>query len=360
LKKARVQVGIRDVADRALVSIGTVSRVLNNHPNVETSLRLRVLNAVNELGYVHRQRQTDRFTGDNFQLLKLDKNKIKHVTFCYRASISAHATPLLGNTYFSLVLHGAEVECRQRNVNLRYRLIEDSAAALPSALEALLESKTEALVLVSFLDHTLVKGLLESGLPVVLVDHYFSDLPLDAIINDSYHGAYHLMQYLMEQGHRRIAFVNGLPHYTIQRRFDAYRRALEDSGIPFNPAWVLQGDLQVEGGNNAAEEFIKNKLDCTAVFCANDETAFGFIQRLADYKIKVPRDISVVGFDDVEAARFVTPPLTTIRADAPSLGQIAIRRLLERANNPDIPFTQTMVRSELIERNSVQKINGHN
>lgn len=356
MKKARVQVGIREVADRALVSTGTVSRVLNNHPNVETSLRLRVLDAVNELGYVHRQRHTDQFSNGNGLLLKPD-NGIKHITFCYRASISSHPTPLLGNTYFSLVLHGAEVECRQQSVNLRYRLIEDSAAALPSALEALIESKTEALVLVSFLDRTLVKGLLNSGLPVVLVDHYFPDLPLDAIMNDSYHGAYRLMEYLLKQGHCRIAFVDGPPHYTIQRRFDAYRRALEDHGLPFNPAWVLQGDLQVEGGNRAAEEFVRGKLDCTAVFCANDETAFGFIQKLADYKIKVPKDVSVVGFDDVEAARFVTPPLTTIRVDAPALGQIAIRKLLERANNPGIPFTQTMVRSELIERSSVQKIN---
>lgn len=354
MRRARIQIGVRDVADKALVSIGTVSRVLNNHPNVEADLRLRVLEAVNELGYVHRPRRTDRFIFDRSEGEAVEENKVRQVTFCYRKSISPQFTPEMGNTYFPLVLQGAEMECRQQNLHLRYRIIEDDAEELPRAREALLESQAEALVLVNFVDHTLISGLLELNLPAVLVDHYFPDLSLDAIMNDSYDGAFQAVQHLIKQGHRRIAFVNGLSHYTIIRRADAYRRALELAGISFNHEWVLQGDLTPEGGVAAAEKFVLQKLDCTAVFCANDNTAFGFIQGLATHGIRVPDSISIVGFDDVDAARFVTPPLTTIRADAPALGRMAIRKLLERIADPTLPVTQTLVRAELIERRSVR------
>ena len=351
MKRSKEQVGMREVANRALVSIGTVSRVLNNYPNVEASLRLRVLEAVNELGYVHRTRRVDGGASEDSREVN-----IKHITFCYRNDISPHLSQGIGNTYFPLVLHGAEAECRQQNLHLHYRIIEDDEDELPLALEALTKSKAEAMILVNFVNHTLVGGLLELGLPAVLIDHYFPDLPLDAVMNDSYHGAYQLVQYLLRCGHRKIAFVNGLPHYTIERRYDAYRRALEAANIEFEPEWLLPGNLQVEGGIAAADEYVARKLDCTAVFCANDETAFGFIQKMAMHKIRVPDEVSVVGFDDVEAARFITPALTTIRSNAPALGRMAIRKLLERASDPSLPITQTMVRAELIERNSVLKL----
>jgi len=356
LKHTRVQIGVRDIADLALVSIGTVSRVLNNHPNVEADLRLRVLDAVNKLGYVHHPRQTDRFLREVSEPDEGPNNKVQQITFCYRAGISPSFTAEMGNTYFPLVLQGAEMACRQQNLHLRYRIIEDDAKELPMARRALSDSQAQALLLVNFVDHELVNGLLELKLPAVLVDHYFSDLPLDAVMNDSYYGAFQAVQHLIKNGHRKIAFVSGLSHYTILRRFDGYCRALNVADITYDPAWLLTGDLTVESGVEAAHEFVRRKLDCTAIFCANDNTAFGVIQGLAQSGLQVPADISVMGFDDVEAARLVTPPLTTIRANAPALGRMAIRKLLERIYEPDLPITQTLVRSELIERRSVRTI----
>lgn len=354
MSKARVQVGVRDVASRALVSVGTVSRVLNNHPNVEADLKARVMEAVNELGYVHKPRRTPTLEFENSADVFIVQRQVRQITFCYRASIAPQLTAELGNTYFSMVLHGAEAECRQQNLHLRYRLIEDNAHELEQAREALIQSQSEALLLVNFIDHDLVNGLLQLNLPAVLVDHYFPDLPLDAVMNDSYYGALQAVQHLVNQGHRKIAFVHGLPHHTISRRYDAYRGALNTARITFDPRWVLQGNLMLEGGIEAAHEFVQRNLDCTAVFCSNDNTAFGFIQGLAAHGIRVPDDISVIGFDDVDAARFIVPPLSTVRANATALGRMAIRKLLERIADPSLPFTQTLVRAELIERQSVR------
>ena len=370
MKKARVSVNVSDVAKRAAVSPGTVSRVLNNNPNVEINLRLRVMEAVNQLGYVYRQRKTAQSAeaAEATEEVSLDTNiisngkhskhkpSIREVTFCFRAGISPQYTPDVGNTYFPLVLQGAEMECRSNGLHLRYRIIEDSADELLVARAALLASKAEALLLVNFVDRTLVSGLLELNLPAVLVDHYFPDLPLDAVSSDSFYGALQVVQHLIARGHRRIAFVNGLPHYTVIRRFDGYREALAQAGIAYNPTYLLPGDLDLEAGVRAAEQFVHEQLDCTAVFCANDNMALGFIQGLAKHNLRVPADISVVGFDDVDVAKLVAPPLTTVQANASMLGHIAIRKLLDRVAAPTLSYTQTLVRVALVERESVRSI----
>lgn len=353
--RTRRAVRIRDIADHALVSIGTVSRVMNNHPNVEADLRRRVLTAARELGYVHRPWQSTRFAEIRKEEAHSPRPALDHITFCCRAGVSPLVSTEM-NPYFSLVLQGAEAECRQQGLQLSYRIIEDEVAELDRARELLGRAGTEALLLLNFIDHALVRGLLETGLPAVLVEHYFADLAVDSVMNDSYQGTFQAMQYLIDQGHRRIAFVDGLNHYTIQRRYDAYQRALSQAGIPADPAWVVPGDLLVAGGIAAGEEFLRRRLDCTAVFCANDSTALGFMQALARHGLRVPADLSIVGFDDIEAARFVSPPLTTIRANAPELGRLAVRKLIERVATPTLPITQTLVHGELIQRQSVQRL----
>ena len=351
-QRTRRAVRIRDVADRALVSIGTVSRVMNHHPRVEVDLRLRVLEAAKELGYVHRPRQVYSDPGDAVGATAV--RKLNHIAFCCRAGVSPRVAPEF-NPYFSLVLQGAEAECRQQELQLTYRIIEDDPHELQGAGELFTRSRAEALVLLNFTNHALVDGLLDIGLPTVLVDHNFADLSLDTVMNDSYGGAFTAVRYLIGQGHRQIAFVDGLPHATIERRYDGYSRALAQAGIVADPAWVLPGNLRLDGGQRAGDEFVRRGIDCSAVFCANDETAFGFMQSLNDHGLRVPQDVSVVGFDDIAASRLVSPALTTIRANAPALGRMAVRRLIDRVADPSLPITQTLVHTELVERRSVRR-----
>ena len=351
-------VTITAVANQASVSLATASRVLNNHPKVEPNLRQRVLKAAKELGYVGRPSQPSLSLVEPLKELPTkSERKLTHVAFCCRIGTSPQS-PADVNSYFSLVLQGAEAECRQRNLQLSYWIMEDNPNELTRIKELLNESQAGALLLINFTNHELVQGLIELGKPAVLIDQFFPDLPLDVVVNDSYQGGLQAMQYLLNKGHQQIAFVNGRNHYTVQRRFQAYRYALLEANIEFNPSWLIPGDLSVQGGERAAEEFLRRKLDCTAVFCVNDSTALGFMKVMAQKGLRVPQDVSVIGFDDIPAADYIWPPLTTVRTNSPVLGQIAIHRLLERVNYPELPFTQTLIRTEVIERSSVQVLFG--
>jgi LacI family transcriptional regulator len=356
-QRTRRAVRIQDVANQAAVSIGTVSRVMNNHPNVEAELRLRVLDAANNLGYIHRPRQTDRFRphAEESAPPPPATPPLNHIVFCCRSGVAPQVAPEL-NPYFSLVLQGVEAECRRLGVQLSYRIVEDDVRELPKAHDMIGRSGAEGMLLLNFIDHELVYGMLQTGLPGVLVEHYFPDLPLDSVMNDSYQGGFQAVEYLIQQGHRRIAFVDGLHHCTVERRYDAYRRALSKAGLAFDPAWVLPGNLLVDGGIAAGEEFVRRKLDCTGVFCSSDATAIGFMQALGRHGRRVPDDISIVGFDDIEASRYVSPPLTTIRANAPALGRMAVRQLIARVADPTFPATQTLIHADLIERLSVRRL----
>jgi LacI family transcriptional regulator len=359
-------VTLKEVADRALVSLGTASRVLNNHPKVQPDLRMRVLNAATELGYPLEKGRANyglsspafnpfaRINGDTpaLEVPTAQSQEITHVAFCCRPVIS----PLMDesyNPYFSKILHGVEAECRQQNLHLIYRIINDDPAALETGRQKLQESGAEALLLINFISEELVRGLLELNLPAVLVDHYFPEMPLDVISHENYHSSFRAVSYIIAKGHRRIGFINGLAHFPILDRFEGYRRALEDAGIPFNPDYVLPGEMNIESGVKVAHRVVEQKLDCTAYFCSTDDTAIGFIQGLRSHNLQVPNDISVVGFDDAESARLITPALTTVKANPVGVGRMAIRRLLERVRNPNLPVTQTLICTTLMERDSV-------
>jgi LacI family transcriptional regulator len=237
-----------------------------------------------------------------------------------------------------------------------YRVLNDSAEELPHALEVLRESEVDALLLVNFISQELVSGLMEMGLPAVMVDHYFPNMPLDSVMNENFNAAIRAVQHLIEMGHAQIGFLDGPPHYTIERRREGYRAALERAGIGYNPDLVLPGTLHMSSGIAAAEEHIRRKLNCTAYFCANDTSAIGLIQGLRRHNIRVPEDVSVIGFDDIEAAKLITPALTTIQSNAADLGRLAVIRLLERVKDTTLPITQTLLQSSLILRNSVMRL----
>lgn len=360
--KRNNQATIRDVASKALVSVGTASRVLNNHPNVEADLRMRVLSAAQELGYSLPRRRDGNshfdqpaLTSTSVRVVETETPTISHIAFCCRPVISPNI-PATSNPYFSFVLRGVEAECRLRNLHLIYRIIQDDVRDLEHGRQMLAESHADALLLINFIDERLVSGLLDLNLPTVLVDHYFPNLPLDVVTNENYNGAVRAVQHMIEKGHRRIGFVSGLPHYTVQRRFEGYRYALEAAGIPYDPALVIPCDLTFDGGLAAAEEVIRRGLNCTAYFCANDWSAIGFIQRLRSHGIQAPHDISVVGFDDAESARMISPALTTVRADPEGVGRMAVRKLLERVRHPSLPVTQTLLYTSLVERESVRDL----
>jgi LacI family repressor for deo operon, udp, cdd, tsx, nupC, and nupG len=136
-------------------------------------------------------------------------------------------------------------------------------------------------------------------------------------------------QYLISQGHRRIAFIYGQEESLLTKdREDGYRAAMQEAGLPIESGWVLEGKLTIEGAISATRRLLKHRQRPTAIFCANDEMAMGCMHELRRAGLRIPADMSVVGFDDTRYAEIQSPPLTTVRQPAEEIGERVIHRLL--------------------------------
>jgi DNA-binding LacI/PurR family transcriptional regulator len=356
-------VTVKDVARVAEVSVGTVSRVFNNHQNVTEEIRQRVLRAASELGYpgpgrgaIERTRWLpDARSRENGRILK-------EIGFIYYSSVHEHV--VTGNPFWSHILYGVEAETRKSNIKVTYRAIGEIAHTPDLLLMTLSEMKLGGILLVGPAESSTISLVKSLKLPMVLVDNYVPGLAVDAVLGDNFEGARSAVAYLISEGHTKIAFIGGtiIPDprpinkiYTIERRAAGYRTALLDAGLPVNYALYEAGDLTLEGGYEAC----KRLLNCyaqepfSALFCANDATAIGAMKGLREAGLRIPEDVSLVGFDDIEMVEHLTPPLTTVRVNKEALGYIAVKSLLTRATDMDAVSVTSVLDVELIKRESV-------
>lgn len=342
----------KEVARRAEVSVGTVSRVFNNHSNVSEEIRQRVLKVATELGYTRPGGQPVFATG----------RALKEVCFLYCSG--ADTLPLTLNPYWAPIFYGVEREASHSNIKLTYRTLAEEGQT-PRQLTAFLsEMRPGGLLLVGPAELETVRAFQSTGLPMVLVDHYLPDLPqpVDAVLGDNFQGARLAMEHLFAQKHRRIAFLGGIalpgPRpsfkiYSIQQRWASYCMALLDHGLPVDYDLVESGNLTTESSYAACQRLLARQKAFSAIFCADDITAIGALQTLREAGYRVPEDVSLIGFDDIELARHVTPALTTIHVDADQLGATALRTLVARSANPDASCVTNLLGVSLIERASV-------
>lgn len=344
------RITITDVAFQAKVSAGTVSRVLNNLPNVDQAIRARVLEAIKDLGYVHipkrRANIGNTFEADNGL-------QVKSIVMCVREM----ETPAPHNVYYSHVLHGAETECSRNNVNMVYFSVKDNLISLNQIEAVVSRGRADGLLLVGLNDRELVEGLLKLELPVTVVNNQFSDLPLDSVVCDFYQGTLLAMQHLTSLGHRDIIFVQGPPQdYSVQRRIEGYLVSLIRANLSYRPEMVFEAPLTILGGEEVVSRILASGQNFSAICCSNDAIAIGVVRALNAAHVRVAQDVSVIGFDDVDVATLISPPLTTIHSDIEVLGSIAIERLVQRAMRSDRPYQHTVVPVKLIERASTRSI----
>lgn len=345
----------KDVALHAEVSVGTVSRVFNNHSNVSEDIRQRVLKVAAELGYFRAGRQSTNAHASS--------RALKEVGFLYCSSIEQ--TPATLDPYWAPIFHGVESESRQANIKITYRTITDIRHQLPLLITTIYEMRLGGALLVGQTEAEIVNALQATKLPVVLVDNYIPDLehPVDAVLPDNFQGAKMAMDYLFSKGHRRIAFIGGpsesptrpLYHkiHSIQQRWVSYCMALLDHDIPLNYALVESGNLTLEGGYQACKRLLERNVEFSAIFCVDDITAIGVMKALREAGRRIPEDISVIGFDGIDLGQHVTPALTTIHSNPEAMGVIALKTLMARAADPDAPGMTITPGARLIIRDSV-------
>ncbi|RKP44228.1 LacI family DNA-binding transcriptional regulator [Pararobbsia silviterrae] len=302
---------IKDVAARAGVSFTTVSHVVNNTRPVSSEVRTKVEAAIRELNFV---------------------------PSAVARSLKARTTSTIGvvvpnntNPYFAEMSRGIENYCERRGYCVILGNSDDEPEKQRKYLRVMLERRIDGLIVASAGDeNTLADALGRASLPVVIVDREVPGVEADLVQIDHEQGAYMAAHHLIELGHRRIACISGPAQMVVsEARFRGFRRALEEQGLAVDAHQVIASDYTSHGGYEAAVALLGGGRP-SAIFATNDMMALGVLRAAAERGLSVPRDLSVIGFDDIELSRYFYPALTTVGQSIVMLGERAAQTLIER------------------------------
>jgi DNA-binding LacI/PurR family transcriptional regulator len=324
----------QDIADHLGISICTVSLALRNAPKVAKSTREQVLAAAEQLGYFQRQRAT-----------AAEIHQVAFVTIFE-----------LTDLFYASVLNGAADECHNHGIALRYSPIpkpKDRKGSIGSLVARYGEA--DALLLVGPIDEETVQHFYGLGRPIVLVDNTVVELPIDRILVENSTSIRRIVSQLVRWGHQRIAYIQGPENTTsFRERLSGYRMAIQEYRL--EPVELYTDDASIAYAEHNIGRWLNThgRPDFTAVVCCNDEVAIGTIHALEARGLRVPHDISVIGFDDIDMAKIIRPALTTCHVDRDLLGRLGVRQLLERIRQPKARSRAIVLDTEFVERASAQ------
>ena len=318
-------VTIYDVAAKAGVSIKTVSRVMNNEPNVRPVMRERVLAAAGELGY-----------SPNLSARSLAGSRSFVIAVFVDAALTIdHWQSERGADYLSRIQLGATLVCRDAVYHLLIELIDHEGPQVRQEVAALLAAlKPDGVILTPpSSDNAVVLELLDkAGTPYVRVGPERAEGLGPLVHMDDVAAALEMTNHLISLGHRRIGFIVGEPRYgASQARREGYLEAMRAGGLSVSEAWVRQGDFTFQSGLEQAKALLALPERPTAIFARNDDMALGCIAAIAEAGLMTPGDLSVAGFDDSPSSRFSRPQLTTVRQPVAEMSSVAARLLIERS-----------------------------
>lgn len=325
---------LADVAHHAGVSTMTASRALNGRSGVSQSTRDRVLAASKSLGYVANI-SARGLVGGRMNILGM---VVPDLATQYTGEVVAGAGEAANELGFDLLLYTTSSDVgreRDRAILLTNGLADGILAVLPQDPENVLGA------------------LSKSGIPVVIVDHRGAITNLPAIAADNYAGARLAVEHLVALGHRRIGFLEGASGIDCScERLRGYREGLLNAGIAFDPGLVRAGEFRQPNGFHATSAMLEQAAPPTAIFAANDLSAFGAIEAIKEHDLRVPDDVSVIGFDDIPMASQIFPALTTVRQPLHQMGAAAVKLLAAMVAGLN-PVTQRVtLPTELIVRAS--------
>jgi LacI family transcriptional regulator len=324
---------IRDVARVAGVSVATVSRALNGHPNVTAPTRERVMGVVAQLRFVPSSAARSMITR--------------------RTRTIGALLPDLHGEYFSELIRGIDLAARARGLHLLVSSSHGDAAEAAAALRAMNGRVDGLLVMSPHASADFLWGNLPDDLPAVLMNTHVAGDRHASFAVDNHGGARAMVRHLVELGHRDIAFIAGPEsNFEAEERLRGYRAAIAD-WLPGRGERVLQGDFTQASGFRAGNQIVALTARPSAVFAGNDMMAIGCLAALNEAGLQVPADLSLAGFDDVPVSRYVHPPLTTVRARITELGGLALERLASTIEETEVgaPLHQTL-RADLVIRQS--------
>ncbi len=328
-------VNIRHIAKEAQCSVSTVSKALNNRHDVAEETRKKII----DIAKAH-----------NFHPNAFGKGLKRRLTENIGVIFWRESQPLSANPFYSRVLEGIEAELVVNNFNLVLHLLpEGTQDQLPKMIR---EQQVDGVILVGVFHQEFIDQIKAAQVPTIMVDPKITSNTFCQILIDNEDGAFEATQYLIQKGHRRIGFISGdLERQSFRQRYDGYLKALDYAKIPAEPQLAQTGGL--EKGYDHVKALLHLAERPTAIFAANDINAIYGYKAIQEMSLRIPEDISIIGFDDIELSKMITPPLTTVRVYKEQLGSIAARTMLKQMKNQhEKPFT-TLVPTRLIERESV-------
>jgi LacI family transcriptional regulator len=323
---------IKDVAREADVSVASVSRVLNGHDNVTEATRDRVQAAIAKLHYVPN-------TGARSLITR-------------RTDTVGVLLPDIYGEFFSEIVRGMDLAARSRGLHLLVSGSHGDPTEAAAAIRAMNGRVDGLLAMLPNSDWRVLADHLRQDMPTVLINTRDDSGLHASLAIDNYGGAYAMVRHLAERGHRRIALITGPEgNYDADERLRGYRQALAETAG--TAEIILRGDFTEESGYRAGTRIASSPQLPDAVFACNDAMAIGCLFAFSEAGLKVPGDIALAGFDDIPIARFIAPPLTTVRVRIADLGGRALEQLATAIEHPDeSAVTNQVLAAELVVRAS--------
>ena len=325
---------IREVAETAGVSYATVSHVINNTRLVSPETRERVLAAMDALNY-----------RPNALARSLRQGKTNTIGL---------VLPDSANPFFAEISRGIEDEAFKKGYSVFLCNTELDIKRELFYVDVLSKKQVDGIIFVAAGDQAdSLDYLLQRNMPVVMIDRNVPNVEGDAVLTDHQLGGYLATRHLLDLGHTRIACIAGPSSITPSaERIIGYRNALEEAGLPFEEKLVIRGDYHAQSGMDITRSLLRMNPRPTAVFALNDLMAIGALRAVAEAGYSVPKDLAVIGYDDLEIARFTNPPLTTIAQPKKEIGAQAVNLLVDRMSRKSRPPSRLVLAPELIVRRS--------
>ncbi|EGQ7841156.1 substrate-binding domain-containing protein [Vibrio alginolyticus] len=328
---------MKDIAKLAGVSTSTVSHVINKTRFVSEEISERVNNAAKELNYY----------APSALARSLKVNRTKTIGMLVTTST---------NPFFGEVVKGVERSCYQKGYSLILCNTEGDNERMRQSINTLLQKRVDGLILMcSSLEGERIDVFERyPDIPVVVMDWGPMLFTSDKIQDNSLRGGYLAAKYLIDCGHTEIGCITGpLIKHQAQMRYEGYKRAMNEAGLEFNANWIIESDFECEGGYQAFKKMAQRGALPSSIFVCNDMMAMGVINAANELDIKVPDDLSIIGYDDIHIAKFMSPSLTTIHQPKYRLGQAAVETLVRGLDDKSNDAQVVQLEPTLVVRNSV-------
>ncbi|MGF1706433.1 substrate-binding domain-containing protein [Enterovibrio baiacu] len=329
---------MKDIAKLAGVSTSTVSHVINKTRFVSDEIAERVNGAAKELHYY----------APSALARSLKINRTNTIGMLVTTST---------NPFFGEVVKGVERSCYHLGYNLILCNTEGDATRMKASIETLMQKRVDGLILMcSTLEDEQDEIYDRMGnLPVVIMDWGPTSFACDKIQDNSLHGGYLATKHLIDNGHTEIGCITGpLVKSQAQTRFEGFKQAMNEAKLPLKPEWIIESDFECEGGAHAFAQMQQQAHQPSAIFVCNDMMAMGVLNCAHEQGIKVPEDLSIIGYDDIHIAKFMTPSLTTVHQPKYRLGKAAVDALIARIGDNDGEKKVVELEPSVVERKTVK------